>query len=336
MTDALVGVIAGYLDAETAGPSVTMAIHGTLDPNEIASQIARVLSEVRPSVPIVGCLFHEASVGSVTGVVLADGSRLVVKVYQPSWPSDFISGVLATQAKLWQAGIPCGEPVAGPITCGRGLATVETYLADPGQPDAFGDDERSASAEGLARVVKQAGDDDRLAQHPLLARADTLYPTPHSPLFDFEATKDGAEWIDELARLAKTEPDHSPIVVAHTDWSARNVRLRADGIRAIYDLDSLAAVGLSTAVGKAAVSWRALGEAGEPVAPGIEEIEDWFDRFPIPLSKAQRRTSIAVVVSALCYTARCEHAIDPSEQRHHRARPRLRQDAHAFRRALAS
>lgn len=332
--DALVGVIAEYLDAQPPGPSVTATIHGTLEPDLVARQITHVLSALGSSEPITDCLFHVASVGSVTGVVLADGRRLVVKAYQPSWRSDFLRGVLMTQDRLWRAGVPCGRPVGGPIRCGRGLATVETYLADPGQPDAFGDDERTTSAEGLALIVERAGFDDRLALHPLLPRSDSLYPPPHSPLFDFEATKEGAEWIDGLASLAKVNGPSGRRVIAHTDWSARNVRLGIGGIRAVFDLDSLAAIDLSAAVGKAAVTWRSLGEAGEPVAPCIEEVQDWFDRFPITLSSDERRASLAAALAVLCYTARCEHAIDPSEQRHLRARPRLREDAAVFRRLL--
>ncbi len=331
--DVITDVIADYLQAERPGPSVTAAIHGSLEPAEIAAQIVGVVSSLGLP-PIADCLFHEASVGSVTGITLADGTRLVVKVYQPAWRPEFLQAVIGAQHRLWHAGIPCGKPVGGPTRCGRGLAIVETYLADPGQPDGFGGEERAASAKGLAFVIENAGVDDRLATHPLLRRSNTLYPTPHSPLFDFEATANGAEWIDALARLAKANERSGPTVTAHTDWSARNVRLRAGGVRAVYDLDSLAAVNLTAAVGKAAATWRALGEADEPIAPDVDEIEDFFDRFPVSLSKADRRASLAAALSVLCYTARCEHAIDPSAERFLRARPRLRQDAARFTKAL--
>ncbi len=330
----VVDLVDDHLSDESPGPSATAAIHGSIEPDEISRQIEGVLPAIGFSQPIVKCLFHVASVGSVTGVVLADGDRLVIKAYQPAWRLDFLQGVVATQDKLWHAGLPCGRPVGGPVPCGHGLATVETFVPDPGQPDAFGDDERTASAEGLARVVASAGLDHRLALHPLLAPVDGLYPTPHSPLFDFDATSEGAEWIDDLARLACAAKQEVPTVGAHTDWSARNVRLRADGVHALYDIDSMASVSLPTAVGEAAVNWRALGEVGEPTAPGIDEIDDYVDRFPIPLSKAERRAALAASLWSLCYTARCEHAVDPGEQHNLRARPRLRDDAGRFRRAL--
>ncbi len=327
-------MVADHLLAEPPGPSITAAIHGSLEPDEIASQIEGVLASLERPQPIAGCLFHGASVGSVTGVVLADGTRLVVKAYQPAWRPDFLRGVLATQDRLWHAGVPCPKPIGGPSRCGRGFATVERHLPDPGQPEAFGDDERRASAEGLALVIERAGIDDRLARHPLRQPSSGLYPRPHSPLFDFEATTAGAEWIDRLAELANANRLDTPMVIAHTDWSARNVRLRAGGVLAFYDLDSLAAVSLSTAVGHAAVTWRALGEAGEPVAPGLDEIDQWLDGFPMALSTADRRAALAAALGSLCYTARCEHAIDPAAQLHVRARGRLGQDATAFTQAL--
>ena len=106
-----------------------------------------------------------------------------------------------------------------------------------------------------------------LAMHPMATPVDHLYPEPHSPLFDFEATRRGAEWIDDLASTAlmARDSDETAPVVAHTDWSARNVRVWPDGIRAIYDADSLSLVPESTAVGIAAATWSAFGEAGEPI-----------------------------------------------------------------------
>ena len=103
------------------------------------------------------------------------------------------------------------------------------------------------------RIIGQHGCPDRTALRlqgrfgHLLKRADTGdrgSSEPHSPLFDFEASAGGAEWIDDVARLAldARDSDATPRVVAHTDWSARNVRLRADGVRAIYDADSLSLV----------------------------------------------------------------------------------------------
>ncbi len=327
-------VVAAARRSDPADEVLTL-IHGDAEPATIAAQIDDVLLAVGRRAPVVACRFHVASVGSVTGVVLADGNDLVIKAYQPAWRSPFLHAVLGAQARMAAGGVPCATPVGGPVRCGRGLATVETHLADPGQPPALGQRERTASAEGLALVVDTAGLDDRLGDHPLRRPHPGLYPTPHSPLFDFEATAAGAAWIDDLARLARSNRIEAPTITAHTDWTVRNVRLGPGGLRAVYDLDSLAAVSLPTALGLAASTWRALGVAGEPMAPDIDEIEDWFDRYPTALSAVDRRAALAAALYALCYTARCEHAVDPAEELHRRARPRLRRDAGRYRRVMA-
>lgn len=53
----------------------------------------------------------------------------------------------------------------------------------------------------------------------------TSPPTPHSPVFDFEATSAGAEWIDALATEAAAviAAAPAPEVVVHADWRADNI-----------------------------------------------------------------------------------------------------------------
>jgi hypothetical protein len=173
-----------------------------------------------------------------------------------------------------------------------------------------------------------------LAQHPMNEPRAGLYPTPHSPLFDFDATAAGAEWIDDLARAALPYSAIGRPVVAHTDWAARNVRLGPSGVRAFYDLDSLAIAPLPGALGTAAATWRSTAEPGDGPAPGVDEIDEWLGCYPDPLPRDERRAVFAHALSVLAYSARCEHAIDPDEIRHRRARPTLRTDAAAFLRRL--
>jgi hypothetical protein len=233
-------------------------------------------------------------------------------------------------------------PVFGPAPLeGAGaMVCAEQVLDDPGRPPhRLGEAELVASAEGLAALVRVAaelpGDEVvGLAAHPMRTPEGELYPEPHSPLFDFDATAAGAEWIDDLARVALVarDGDETPLVVAHTDWSARNVRLSAAGGRGIYDADSLSLVAESTAVGIAAATWSAIGEAGEPIAPSPEESARWtraYERAGRPLSEAQRHATGGAILHALAYTARCEHALEvahPDLGRPRRARDRLERD----------
>src|SRR5205085_1228868 len=84
-----------------------------------------------------------------------------------------------------------------------------------------------AAVAGLAAQVRAGRDVDPtgLEEHPM-AVTDDLYPTPHTTLFDFEKTAAGAEWIDEIAVVARQARDaDADRAIVHADWSARNIRV---------------------------------------------------------------------------------------------------------------
>src|SRR5262249_4344120 len=161
---------------------------------------------------------------------LDDGRRVALKAFAPRWTEAFLQAVVAVQAHLCARGVPCPRPLAGPSPLPNGaLVCAEDLLDDPGSPPhPYRHAQMAAAAAGPPRLVPVAAELPRavvapLALHPLATPVDGLYPEPHSPLFDFEATRSGAEWIDDLARVAvdARDSDRSEPVAAHTDWSAR-------------------------------------------------------------------------------------------------------------------
>ncbi len=330
-TDVITAAIAEH-DGEPA--VVHRAIHGSDDPEVIAGQLHAHV-EATLGVGVVGARFHATSVGSVTGVTLADGRDVVVKAYQQRWSLPFVAAVVEAQTVLHLSGIPCALPLAPPAPLGAGLATIETFLPDPGPNAVFGQAERRASAEGLAALIAASPDLEGLHAHPMLEPSGGLYPTPHSPLFDFDATTAGAEWIDAYARAASAHTTGGRPIVAHTDWSARNVRLSASGVQAVYDLDSLSWTTLPAALAGAAMTWRAFGQTSDGPAPSIDEAGAWLADFPEQLASDDERSFWAHALFHLAYTARCEHAVDPGEARLSRSRPTLRSDGTALLALLA-
>jgi hypothetical protein len=92
---------------------------------------------------------------------------------------------------------------------------------------------------------------------------DQLWPVPHDGRFDFEATADGAEWIDRIAAQARPLLDREvgAVVVGHTDWRVQHM-LFADGrLTAVYDWASLTVMREPRLVGSVAhaftTSWAA-------------------------------------------------------------------------------
>jgi Ser/Thr protein kinase RdoA (MazF antagonist) len=187
----------------------------------------------------------------------------------------------------------------------------------------------AVSAAGLATQIRlcRGVEASGLRPHPMDADSADLYPPPHSPVFDFEATADGAEWIDELAGAAKrVRGDHAfELVIAHCDWSARNVRFDDTRLLAVYDWDSVSNVSEAVAVGQAAATWSAFD--GSDAAPTAHEIATFVARYEqergMQFARDERAVIGAAALYVLAYTARCEHSVDPDQVVHRRARPRL-------------
>ncbi len=217
-------------------------------------------------------------------------------------------------------------PLAGPAPLGppapaAPLVTADSWLPDPGQPETVDVRCRAASADALAELVTRCRplvDDPRceaLRSHPMGVTAPgSLYPPPHSPTFDFDAAPTSAAWIDELAAGARKErhATTAPLVIGHSDWSARNVRLRPGAVVAVYDLDSLAIDRETTLVGQAALTWAATGVADRADDQTPDGVSRFLDEYGAargrPLTAAERRAAGAAALYNLCYTARCEHA----------------------------
>ncbi len=264
-------------------------------------------------------LFYHSSVGCVFGVRLRNGREVVIKAYRGRWSTSFLTDVQRAQEQLSRSGFPCPIPVRPPRPIGNvagSSAIVESYLADPGMSARSDSKARAVSANGLARQIKSCRDLvlPRLMNHPLRQTGDGLYPEPHSPLFDFAATSEGAGWIDAFAAGARSQRDEDTgdMVSAHCDWSARNVRLDDTGLLAVYDWDSLALVPESTAVGQAAVTWSVTAEPDGFEFPPASEVAAFFRDYEHSsgrqMTDAERRAAAGAAVCTLAYIARCEHS----------------------------
>jgi hypothetical protein len=316
--------------------TVDAAVFGTDDPEGIAASVTS-FCETHLGVRPVGATFYRASAGCVVGLRLNSDERVVLKAYQARWSGPFLGAVQTVQAHAAAAGFPCARPRLAPTALpGRpNLAVVESWWPDPGMRALRNAQARKVSAAGLAAQIglgAGVGGAAALSRHPLESRGGNLYPQPHSPLFEFETTAEGAEWIDDLARRAARlrGSDPTPPVVAHTDWSARNIRLDEEELLAVYDWDSVALVPESTAVGQAAATWCVTGEPDGWEFPPYDEIAAYIEEFETAagrrFSPAQWRATGGAAAWVLAYTARCEHSlavIGEARPDQHGARDRL-------------
>ena len=267
--------------------------------------------------PVAETLFRATSVGVVAGLRLADDRRVVVKAHQPRESRSRLEEVHRVQAHLHREGFPCPRPLLPPTRLGEGLAVVEELVDDGSVRDTHEPAGRRLMAEALAwhlELARACGRPSALAEGWTLYVRDRLWPREaHAPIFDFEATADGAEWIDTIAAKAKPlAAEDTDLLVGHHDWSGKHFRFGDGRITVVYDWDSLGLGREAVIVGNAAMTFTTNFELpGVRRAPTPEEMRAFIDEYSdarhVPLGSRERERVAACATFLLAYTARCEH-----------------------------
>jgi Phosphotransferase enzyme family len=283
------------------------SILGTDDPDQIWQQVLRACPDA------VECFAFLISVGALFGLRLRDGSRIALKIHGRGTPAESLEAIQRVQEHLWREGFPCPRPL-GTV----GSATLEEWQDDGIYRDAHEPEVRRVMAQHLARLFTLARELLPLpGLEPFLPPSEgPLWPAPHNALFDFEATTQGAEWIDEIARAAREVRDAQPadLVIGHGDWSVKHFRF--DGARptVIYDWDSLGTDYETVLVGSAAASFTYTEHSGPvDVWPTLDEalgfLEDYRQARGRPLTPEEERATGAAAVYSRAYSTRCTHAV---------------------------
>ncbi len=303
-------IAAAFSDFDDA--TAIAALCGTAAPEELAVRLEQwVTTHLRATV--VRPRFFTLSVGPVAALELDDRRVVVVKGYQPHVRREALVAARRVQHHLARRAFPCAVPVAGPHPFGVSIATADGWLDDGGND--FGPGAMAASAEGLARMVALGAEVrgvDALSEGAMTRTPGVRYPRPHSPVFDFDRPDPRVSVIDALAdrALETLRRVEAPDVTVHGDWSARNVRFGPEGLRGVYDWDSLVRMPEAFGVGIAAATWRSFGTADDAMAPGPDEIDEYRTHYErargTRFTGAERAGVGAQALYALCYTARCE------------------------------
>jgi aminoglycoside phosphotransferase (APT) family kinase protein len=146
-----------------------------------------------------------------------------------------------------------------------------------------------------------------------------LWWQPHDVRFDFDATSDGAGWIDDLARVARARLCHpqtaQPVVVGHFDWRVENLGLAGPGaeVIAIYDWDSLAVAPEAIVVGNTAAQFTADWASPQPdplptMADMRAFVADYEEARGASFDEAERDLLDAANLALCAYGARCQHS----------------------------
>jgi hypothetical protein len=292
-------------------------VFGTVVPEELAATVDDWCG-AHLGARIDRYVFFDSSSGSVHGVVLTDGRAVAVKGHRSTVTRGYITAVSGVQAALAASGYPAPRPLTGPVSVGGGHVTAEVMVERSGGVDGHDPGVRAALAGGLAKfVVLGRPHRDRLARvaHPLHVPDGELYPTPHSPRFDFAATAPGAEWIDGLrARAMRRLRSGSelPNEVVHGDWRIENLSVRAGRLVGVYDWDSVHVATEVSAVATAAttfsVDWTARTGRRFPRGREIDAFVSEYEAARGEIFTTEESDILAAaMVASLAYGARCEH-----------------------------
>jgi hypothetical protein len=319
----LSSIIAAHLrEWASEAPYVELAIFETDDPSSIAQAIS-ACCEHYLGAPVAQGLFYQSSVGSVTGVELSDGQRVVIKAHQPDQTVDRLGEIARVQSHLAAHGVFAPEILVGPAPLVHGHAIAEKYVDVGVTADAHRPEIRRALAEGMCTItaICQPLVYSTILQPGLLASAQTsLWPIPHSKIFDFSATSRGAEWIDAIAGLARERmAPAGALVIGHCDWRQEHVRFVAERPVAAFDWDSLCCELEPALIGAVAHGFCAdWSQIQHTQAPTLEEarafVADYETARGCSFSKAERQLCTAAFAYACAYTSRCGHALGKDER----------------------
>jgi hypothetical protein len=255
----------------------------------------------------VECFALEVSVGAVFGLVVRGGDRVALKVHRNT-TAERLGAIQQVQEHLWRYGFPCPRPLGV-----RGHATLEEWRDDGVQRDAHEPEVRRALAQPLVRLIALTGGiRPAVDLPPFFPRpGEPLWPEPHNVLIDFEATASGAEWIDEIAGMARSQRDVSgtELVIAHHDWTAKHVRFADLRPVVIHDWDSTSIDFEPVFVGNAAAHFTYDIDPLPSADESLLFIADYERARPSPFTREEQRIAAAAAVYGRAYTTRCVHAL---------------------------
>lgn len=281
------------------------SIFGTDDWGSIWRQVLEICPEAEE------CFAFEVSIGARFGLLLQDGSRIALKVHADRFDEAYLHAVQRVQAHLVAGGFPSPRPLGV-----RRRATLEEWMDEGEYRDAHDPTVRRVMAEHLAWLVELATELRPLdGMEPYRPAEPPLWPVPHWPIFDFEATTAGAEWIDEIAARARAIRDANAerIVIGHGDWSVKHFRFDDLKPTVIYDWDSLNADFEAVFVGGAASSFTYTENPDVERWPSLEEAKAFLDDYEAargaPFTREELRATSAATVYARAYSTRCAHSV---------------------------
>jgi hypothetical protein len=309
--------LAELIDEVRIGPrTIEGHLLGAIDSAEISSRIEAMVSAELGAIEIA--LFYKTSVGIVVGFRMASQLEVVVKIISWGVSEDRLLEIHKVQNYLANAALAAPRSLFGPVRLGNGFAFIEEMRAG-NEGDGFDEDVRRNVAFGLRRFVNAAQPMVGRVNvgRPLVLRNDykSLWPEPHDLNFDFQATTDGAQWIDEYGVQARQALNGATgeLALGHFDWRVQNLAFREKEIVAIYDWDSVGLAPEAVIVGCAAASFSSTWVRRDvDTLPTVQLMRSFVEFYEEARGKSfddgERELIDAANLWLCAYGARCQHS----------------------------
>lgn len=321
-------IIASRLHEEPYLKKLTVEILRTDDAAQIEA-LAHELVARHFSVRHAKCFHFEISVGATFGFDLgsgldsdlvskpgseSDSNRVMLKVFEPDMAVMTAQAQTNFQRWLGQQGFPCPAVLTDVNAHHRMLYRFEDFVDEGRRANGRDASDRQIMAQLLVQQV-ELGEmyphEHLLPSHILVPIPNSPWPKPHNVLFDFPATKSGAEWIDEVGLRYKSHLESLPRdTVGHMDWGAKHCRMKSGSVSVVYDWDSVCQASIAEVIGSAAANFMTSWYVEGANRPTLEELL----AFLHDCAHAAKHTFsapdlAAAVMYSAAYGARCEHAI---------------------------
>lgn len=301
---------------------VERAVFGSTAGQEIRAWLDRHVS-TRLGVQVRDVEFRSGRVSAVYGLMLSDGSRVVVKVLRAPASAGYLRSVATCQRCLAEADYPCPRPLDGPAETEGLRAMIEAVLDEGERGDPHDPAIRRALASSLARQVEiLSGLDCRVPAEGTPAWThydDGPWPRPHDAAFDFSCTPPEHLWLDALARRAADTLVSAPRrhqVTGHGDWICGNVCFAAGEVIAAFDWDSLITRPEAVIAGLSAGAFTD-GGTSKCTAPAPGEVAAFLAEYDsarrIAFTVEEKTIALAAATWVLTYNARCLAGVRASD-----------------------
>lgn len=304
--------------------AVDKAVFGTESPAEIEGVLSPFCRDLLGA-SIQEVMFYRIAAACVAGLRLSDGRSVVVKAQRGGRPERYLTACADLRRLLVKEGFPCPSPLTGPVRVGPAWVTAEEMMTAGDKGDAHDPAIRKAIVRSLARMIAisesfEGAESFGRAWFSGLPEGQ-VFPKPHSPLYNFDATKEGAEWIEALAAEARERRKFAegPRVIGHFDYRVEHVRFEGGEVVSSFDWDSLHFEHLPVLIGSLAphftIDWHREDLVRTPTLDEMRAfVADFEDARGRPFTAEERFILTGSLVYGMAYSARCNHASNPHEE----------------------